>query len=222
MREGVAELWGEGGVILTGMTIKAIIFDFGGVLLRTTDFTPREQLAARLGMRRNELEELIFGGESGNLAQKGEITVQQHWANLAAQLHCSEKELKSLVEEFFANDELDRSLLDYVRMLHTSYKTGLLSNAFDDLRQIITERGYFGDAFDDMIISAEVGLVKPDAQIFQLAVEQLGVEASQAVFVDDMQRNIEGAKSVGLVGIHFQNPLQLRGELDKLLNGDTG
>ena len=204
------------------MTVKAIIFDFGGVLLRTTDFAPREQLAAHLGMSRNELEELIFGGESGDQAQRGEITVQQHWSNLAAQLHCSRIELKTLVEEFFANDEIDFSLLDYVRTLHESYKTGLLSNAFDDLRQIITERWHFEDAFDDMIISAEVGLVKPDARIFLLAVEQLGVEASQAVFVDDMQRNIEAAKNVGLVGIHFQNPLQVRGEVDNLLSGDTG
>ncbi len=73
-------------------------------------------------------------------AQRGEITVQQHWANLANQIHCSEKELKALVEEFFARDELDLSLLDYIRALHASYKTGLLSNAFDDLRQIITEK----------------------------------------------------------------------------------
>ena len=73
------------------MTIKAIIFDLGGVLLRTTDFTPREKLAARLGMNRNELEKLIFGGESGDLAQRGDITVQQHWANLAIQMNYSQE-----------------------------------------------------------------------------------------------------------------------------------
>ena len=204
------------------MTIKAILFDLGGVLLRTTDFTPRENLAASLGLSRIELEELIFGGESGDQAQRGEITVQQHWANLAAKLHYSKKELNNLVEEFFAKEELDDGLLDYVRELHKSYKTGLLSNAFDDLRQIISERWHFEDAFDDIVISAEVGLVKPDARIFLLAAEQLGVDTHQAIFVDDLKRNIEGAKRVGLIGIHFQNPLQVRQELNKLLNGDTG
>jgi HAD superfamily hydrolase (TIGR01509 family) len=73
-----------------------------------------------------------------------------------------------------------------------------------------------------MIISAEVGLVKPDARIFQMAVERLGVEAWQAVFVDDMQRNVEGAKWVGLHGIHFQNPAQIRHDLDNLLSNLTG
>jgi len=209
-------------VILIRMKIRAIIFDLGGVLLRTNDFTPREQIASRLGISRHELEELVFGGESGDQAQRGEITVQQHWANLAAKIHCSDKELKSLVEEFFAKDEIDISLMDYIRKLHRSYKTGLLSNAFDDLRQIITERWHFEDAFDDMVISAEVGMVKPDVRIFQLAVEQLGVEPGQVVFVDDMQRNIEGAKQVGLMSIHFQDPQQVRLDLEQLLNGHRG
>ncbi len=204
------------------MKIRAIIFDLGGVLLRTTDFTPRERLASRLGMSRHELEDFIFGGESGNQAQRGEISVQQHWANLAAQIHYSERDFKSLVDEFFAKDDIDIILLDYVRNLHKSYKTGLLSNAWDDLRQIIGERWHFEDAFDDLIISAEVGLVKPDARIFQMAVERLGVEARQAVFVDDMRLNVEGAKWVGLHGIHFQNSLQMRLDLENLLDHQVG
>jgi len=204
------------------MTIKAIIFDLGGVLLRTTDFSAREKLASRLGTNRFELERFIFGGNSGDQAQRGEISVQQHWTNLAAQIHYSEEELIALVEEFFAKDDIDTSLLDYIRCLRKSYKTGLLSNAFDDLRQIIAERWHFEDAFDEMIISAEVGMVKPDARIFQMSAEQLGVEAGQAVFVDDMLRNIEGAKKVGMLGIHFQNPQQVRLDLEQLLDSHRG
>ena len=201
------------------MTIKAIIFDFGGVLLRTTDFSPRERLASRLGMSRHELEEFIFGGESGDQAQRGAISVQQHWTSLAAQINCSEREIQSLVDEFFANDELDISLLDYIRMLHKSYKTGLLSNAFSDLRQIINERWHFEDAFDDMVISAEVGVTKPDGRIYKLAVKRLGVKANQTVFVDDMKWNIVGAKLAGMHGILFQSPQQVRLDLEELLDG---
>jgi epoxide hydrolase-like predicted phosphatase len=204
------------------MTIKAIIFDFGGVLLRTVDFSPRERLASLLGMSRIELEEFIFGGVSGYQAQRGEISVQQHWANLAEQLHYSDYQFKSLVEEFFAKDELDKNLLDYVHSLHKSYKTALLSNAFGDLRQIISERWQFEDAFDDILISAEVGLVKPDARIFQMAVKRLGIESAQVVFIDDMRRNVEGAKQVGLQAIRFQNPQQMRFDLDQILNGHIG
>ena len=141
------------------MTIRAIIFDLGGVLLRTADFTPRERLAKRLGMDRHALEELIFGGESGDRAQKGEISVQQHWENLAVQLGYSIQEVKSLVDEFFANDVLDLELVDYVRELHQLYKTALLSNAWDDLRQVITKRWHIEDAFDEMITDSQIGLI---------------------------------------------------------------
>jgi epoxide hydrolase-like predicted phosphatase len=201
------------------VTFKAIIFDLGGVLLRTTDFKPREQLAACLHMSWYQLEEFIFGGESGDRAQRGEISVQQHWENLRQQINYSPQEFQSLLDTFFAHDEIDESLIYYVHELHKTYKTALLSNAWNDLRQVIREKWQFEDAFDAMIISAEVGLVKPDPRIFQLAVDRLGVQANRTVFVDDQQRNVRGAKAVGLKAIQFQTAQQMRFDLEQLLNG---
>ncbi len=207
-------------VILTSMPIKAILFDLGGVLLRTADYTPRVRLAARLGMDRHELEVFIFGGESGDMAQRGAITARQHWDNLRLALDYSPDAFQSLLDEFFGSDILDESLLDYVRKLRLTYKTGLLSNAADDLRQVIAEKWHFEDTFDDIVISAEVKLAKPDPGIFQLAVERLGVEARQAIFVDDMQPNVFGAETAGLIGIQFHSPGQLRYDLELLLDGN--
>ena len=204
------------------MTIKAIIFDLGGVLLRTADFSPRDRLAARLGMNRYELEELIFGGESGDRAQRGEITVQEHWEHLQRQLNYSPQQFKALLDEFFAQDRLDDDLMDYVRRLHKTYQTVLLSNAWDDLRKVIAEKWHFEDAFDNIIISAEVKLVKPDEHIYRLALDRLGVDPEQAIFVDDMQRNVDGAKAVGLHGIRFFTPQQMCFDLEQLLNGHVG
>ena len=204
------------------MTIKAIIFDLGGVLLRTADFSPRDRLAARLGMNRYELEELIFGGESGDRAQRGEITVQEHWEHLQRQLNYSPQQFKALLDEFFAQDRLDDDLMDYVRRLHKTYQTALLSNAWDDLRKVIAEKWHFEDAFDNIIISAEVKLVKPDEHIFRLALDRLDVDPEQAIFVDDMQRNVDGAKAVGLHGIRFFTPQQMCFDLEQLLNGHVG
>jgi epoxide hydrolase-like predicted phosphatase len=217
----ISGYWGGAppSVILIRMQSRAIIFDLGGVLLRTADFSPRDRLAARMGINRHDLEEFIFGGESGDRAQRGEITVEEHWENLRSQINYSPQDFKALLDEFFADDELDQELIDYVRVLHKSYKTALMSNAWDDLRQVIHEKWHFEDAFDTLIISAEVKLVKPDPLIFRLALEQLGVEASQAIFVDDMRRNVDGAKAVGLHGIRFRTPQQMRFDLEQLLNG---
>jgi epoxide hydrolase-like predicted phosphatase len=204
------------------MTIEAVIFDLGGVLLRTADFSPRNQLAACLNMSRYELENFIFGGESGERAQRGEITVQEHWENLQRQINYSSQDFKALLDKFFAQDALDQELMGYVRWLHKTYKTGLLSNAWDDLRQVIAEKWHFEDAFDAIIISAEVKLAKPDPRIFQLALDRLEVEADQVIFVDDFERNVEGANALGMHGIQFQTPQQMRFELDRLLNSHEG
>jgi epoxide hydrolase-like predicted phosphatase len=200
------------------MTIKAIIFDLGGVLLRTQDFTARERLADRLNMDRNELEEFIFGGDSGDQAQRGEITVRQHWENLRRQLNFTPQDFQALLDEFFSQDILDRDLIDYVRGLHAYYRTALLSNAWDDLRQVIAEKWHFEDAFDIMIISAEVGVVKPDPRIFYLSLDQLGVAPEEAIFVDDFQRNVNAANEVGIHGIRFHSPQQVRSEIAHLLD----
>jgi epoxide hydrolase-like predicted phosphatase len=204
------------------MTVKAIIFDLGGVLLRTADFSPRERLATRLGMSRSELEDFIFGGESGDRAQRGEITVDEHWRNLYHRLNCSSQELTAILDEFFGQDQLDSELMDYVRRLHQSYKTALLSNAWDDLRQVIAEKWHFEDAFDTIIISAEEGVAKPDWRIFQLTLDRLEVIASQAVFVDDMARNVETARAIGMHAFQFQTPTQIRREIERLLNDGCG
>jgi epoxide hydrolase-like predicted phosphatase len=204
-------------VILICMTIQAIIFDLGGVLLRTSDFEPRERLAAGLHMNRYQLEQFIFGGASGDQAQRGEISVQQHWENLRQQINYSPEEFEALVNDFFEHDEIDEALLDYVRTLHKTYKTALLSNAWDDLRQVITERWHFEDAFDTMIISAEVRVAKPDPRIFQLTLERLGVKADEAIFVDDMKRNVDGALLAGLHAIQFQTSQQMRNDLESVL-----
>jgi len=79
-------------------------------------------------------------------------------------------------------------------------------------------REKFDDAFDKMIISAEVGAAKPEPKIFQIALEQFGVSPNEAVFVDDFLINIEGCEKVGLKGIHFKDPESALKQLKKLLS----
>ncbi len=200
------------------MTIKAIIFDLGGVLLRTVDFSPRDQLAARLGMKRYELEELVFGGESGERAQRGEITIQEHWETLRHELHYSTTEFKALLDEFFARDEIDSEIVETIRKLRQTYKIALLSNAWDDLRQTLHERWNIDGLFDELIISAEVKMVKPDPRIYHLAVEKLGVLPAEAVFIDDMAQNVEAARIEGLHAIWFQDTQQTMDSLNGYLS----
>lgn len=203
------------------MPLKAVVFDLGGVLVRTENPEPRKQLAARLGISPEELYQLIFDSASAQLATLGRITTEEHWMNVRRTLGLSETEFTHFPEEFWGGDRLDLDLVDYLRSLRRRYRTALLSNAWDDLRQVIQERWRIADAFDEITISAEVGLAKPDPRIYTLTLSRLLTLPSEAVFVDDFLENVEAAREIGMLTVHFQSREQALNELKRMLNSWT-
>lgn len=199
------------------MTIKAVIWDLGGVILRTENYAPRQYLADQLGVTLDDLEQLVFSNNSGIRAQRGEISAEQHWKTIQQRFGLDEKGLKGFRRDFFAGDVLDRELLNYIRTLRSQYKIGLLSNAFSDLRNYLENSWSIADVFDDLVISAEVGMAKPDAKIFLLSLEHLSVQPYEAVFIDDFLHNIDGAREVQIYTVHFQNPQQAKQDLEMIL-----
>lgn len=198
------------------MTLRAVFVDLGGVTVRTEYQAPRQHLAERFGMDYESMTNLAFAGESARKASTGLISEDEHWAGILRKLHLPESELRSVRDEFFAGDIIDLVLLDILRSSHSRFKVGLISNAFSGLREWIVEKK-FADVFDAMIISAEVGVEKPDARIFQIALEKLGVAASESVFLDDFAENITAARALGMQTIHFTQPEQALVQLEKLL-----
>jgi len=199
------------------MTIRAVFFDHGGVIARTEYQAPRQHLAERLGMEYEDVVKIVFESHSSDRAAIGEISAEEHWAKVTKRLKQSASETETIREEFFAGDVIDREIVDYLRSLRLKYYVGLISNAWADLREYIASQKY-EDAFDHMVISAEVGVMKPEARIYQIALEQAGVSPNEAVFVDDFYENIEGCQAVGMHGIYFQNPEQAMDELKRMLD----
>ena len=187
------------------MTICAVFFDLGGVIVRTEYQAPRQRLAERLGLEYDDLVRLVFDSPTAVQATIGEMSAAEHWASVMKRLKRDASETQTIRDEFFAGDIVDRNIVAFLRSLRGRYKTGLISNAYDDLRPFILKEK-FDDAFDKMIISAEVGAAKPGAKIYQIALEQFGVSPSEAVFVDDFFENIEGCEKVGIRGVHFKDP----------------
>ena len=196
--------------------IKAVFFDLGGVIVRTEYQSPRQHLAERLDMEYEDIVKIVFESPSSRRASVGEISAEEHWAEVTKRVRRPAAETESIRAEFFAGDVVDYELLEFIRALRPDYYVGLISNAWPDLREYITSQK-FADAFDTMVISAEVGVMKPEARIYQIALEQAGVSPHEAVFVDDFYDNIEGCEKVGMQGIHFQDPESALQELKTLL-----
>jgi epoxide hydrolase-like predicted phosphatase len=196
------------------MSIKTVIWDMGGVLVRTEDARPREALAARLGLSRAELELRVFESEAGRRGQLGEIEGRAFWEEAGKRFNLGYDEF---MQAFFGGDEFDEELLDAIRKHKGQYKIALLSNAFTDMRRWAAERDGFLEIFDLIVVSAEEGVMKPDPAIYALTLARLGVQPGEAVFIDDAAANVEGARAVGMAAIHFRSRAQALAELSALL-----
>ena len=198
------------------MTIRAVFFDFGGVIMRTEFQAPRQHLAERSKMDYDDIDKAVFGSDSARRASIGEISEDAHWAEVLKRLRHPIAEKKAFMDEFFGGDVIDRSLVETILSLRSKVHTGLISNAWSGLREFITKEKVI-DIFDTVIISAEIGVVKPSAKIYELALEQAKVNANEAIFVDDMKANIEACEKVGMKGILFKDPQDCLGQLNRLL-----
>jgi epoxide hydrolase-like predicted phosphatase len=199
------------------MTIKAIYFDMGGVIVRTEFQAPRQHLAERFGLDYDEIGRLVFDSPSSLQATLGAISEDEQWAAVAKKLRQPATQAPAIRDEFFGGDIPDIVLIDFLRELRKTFKVGLISNAWSGARAWI-EAKKLADAFDALIISAEERVAKPDERIYRIALEKLGVAPAEAVFVDDFKANVEAARAIGMQAIHFTQPENALDELKKLLD----
>jgi epoxide hydrolase-like predicted phosphatase len=190
--------------------IKAIIFDVGGVLVRTSNWSLRRKWEYSLGLKPGESDEIVFGRPMGIKAQLGEISDHQLWHWIGQRLDLSASELSTFHRDFWANDELNNELIDLIRILRPNYQTAVLSNFPDNLRQLLAEKYVIADDFDLIVCSAEEGVMKPDAEIYLRTLTRLGCKPSEAIFVDDNEENVSGAQGLGIRAIQFSREVNLK------------
>jgi epoxide hydrolase-like predicted phosphatase len=167
-------------------------------------------------MNYEDLNKVVFESDTSRKASLGAMSAEDHWAAVTRRLGRPASETRDIRTEFFAGDVLDRSLVEFIRSLRPRYKTGVISNAWPNLRNYLIENK-FEDAFDALVVSAEVGVMKPEPKIYQIALEGLNVQPSEAVFVDDTFSNVEAARALGMHGIHFRSPEQTLNKLKEML-----
>lgn len=197
--------------------IKGVIFDVGGVLIRTHDQSGRRKWEAQLGLDPGGAAQLVFDSELGRKAQLGRASLRDVWIWIGDHLGLSPDELADFERDFWAGDRLDVDLCDYIRELRAGYRIGMLSNTWARDGRAMAENLGMADCFDVFVTSAEVGILKPDPLIYSITLERLGLSASEAIFVDDFVQNVEAARRLGMQAIHFLNPGQLRRQLEEQL-----
>lgn len=124
-----------------------------------------------------------------------------------------------LVEEIInPGPEKNTVLLGYIKTLGDTYKVGLLSNVSSNWISEVLLSKQEANLFSDMVLSHEVGMIKPNPEIYQLAAQRLGCEPGECVMVDDSEGNCQGAEAVGMKAIVYKNFVQFQQELSPLLS----
>jgi len=184
--------------------IEAIIFDFGGVMVNFSQMDSLKEQEARLRLPAGGLAEILWQSPEWELAKVGAITDEEYWLRIAPRLGLHTPEaISEFVQALFRDARTDLRVADLVRRLRGRYRTGLLSNASDILPRLLGERYGLDGLFDVKVISALVGLAKPDPAIYQLVLERLGTSPEATVFVDDYEPNVAAAVALGIRAIHF-------------------
>jgi epoxide hydrolase-like predicted phosphatase len=200
--------------------IKGFIFDFGGVIVRTEDHSPRHAWDERLGLPIGSVERAVHHSDLWVQAQLGRVSYQNYWKGVAELLymHNETDDIAELRKDFFSGDRLNYKLVNLIRDLREDgYPIALLSNESPELETRLRQLDIY-DLFDHVLISALIGVMKPDITAFRVALHSLKVAPHEAIFVDDSLTNVRGAQALGIHAILFRGELDFRAEFAKYLS----
>jgi putative hydrolase of the HAD superfamily len=126
-----------------------------------------------------------------------------------------------LLRRMFAASQVQAEMLELIRELRgDGLRIGLLSNSWGGGEDSYP-RDILDELFDAVVISAHVGMRKPEERIFRLAAHELGLTPAQCVFVDDVEGNIMAARALGFAVVHHRDPAATRAELREMLTADA-
>jgi HAD superfamily hydrolase (TIGR01549 family) len=185
------------------MGIKGLIIDVGGVLVQTIDTSKRKVWEKKLNLVPGELTNEVYLIEPADKATVGLANDHLIWQDIQKRFQLSDEELTHLIQDFSAGDKLNVPFYTYLKTLRSHYKSLILSNAWDDAREIYTKQYHLDEVVDEMIISAEVGMRKPDEKIFELALKHLDTTPEETLFIDDTIENVIEAQQLGIHSILF-------------------
>ncbi len=193
--------------------IRAVIFDFGGVLV---DWSPHN-LYRHFIKQPHEIDRFL--SEINFAEWNAQQDKGRPFAQAVAELSSEFPQHARLISAFHEHWEdsivgsIDGTVVILRKLKQLGYPLYGLSNWSAETFPLVREKHTYFDLFDDIIISGEVKLIKPDPQIFRFMLDKFKLEAQACLFIDDSMANIKTANELGFATIHFQSPAQLEIEL---------
>ena len=196
--------------------IRAVIFDYGEVLCNQPLTSELDRLAGFFGTDRRTFKALW--DKNRGPYDRGDMSAAEYWALLAADAAktLNADELAQACRwdvEMWAKE--NREMVAWLKQLRRGgFKTAILSNIHPDMIAYVRKSFDWLDQFDFKTFSAEVRRIKPEPEIYEHTLRGLGVQADEALFVDDKEVNVRAAKALGIQGLQFFSMDRLRRDLE--------
>ena len=199
-----------------GAHAKGLLVDFGGVLT-TNVFQSFRAFCVAEGLAENAFEDLLRGEPEVKASlrklETNQMSADEFGSFLAPLLGVAEAD--GLMNRLFAGIGPDLAMIDGVRGARKAgIRTGLISNS---VGTNIYDQAVLDELFDAVVISGDVGMHKPQPEIFRLGAERVGLPPERCVFVDDLRENCAGAEAVGMTAVLHRGPDRTLPELERLL-----
>jgi epoxide hydrolase-like predicted phosphatase len=200
------------------MTIRAVFFDFGGVLLQHADGIDHRAIEARLGLAERTLARCLYRDSRYMDYQVGACTHEEWLESIraVAQAIVGLERVEALMNAWQEAERLLNPLMISLveRLRAGGYRTGIISNTIPGMEERINrEFPHLIPLFDVRIGSGDIGFAKPDPAIFEHALREMDVPAEASVFVDDVRSYADAARAVGMHGFYFTGYGQFASDL---------
>lgn len=194
--------------------ISTIIFDLGGVLFTNGTKKLIDFVATEYSIDKEKVK-AVMDGEIGRKYREAKVDRHTFWEHFLKELHI-QADPDFLEEQWVMGFELIEDTRDIVHDLSEKYVIYFLSDNVRTRVERMHERYGFLDWFEGGIFSHEAGMKKPHPQLYKMILEKAGVLAGEAIFIDDKPECLEPAIELGMTGILFESPQQLRQTLEEL------
>jgi putative hydrolase of the HAD superfamily len=198
--------------------VKGLLIDFGGVLT-TNVFESFRAFCRDEGIDPERIKALFRSSPEAlatvRALEKGEVSEHEFAERFGELLELDPVRRPGLVDRMFGHIQPDEAMVDALRRARAQgVRTGLISNSMGAGRY---DRSTFPELFDGVVISGDVGMHKPQPEIFVLGAERAGVAPEECVFVDDLRENCEGAEAVGMTSVLHRGAETTLPRLEELL-----
>jgi epoxide hydrolase-like predicted phosphatase len=205
------------------MTIRAVVFDLGGVLETNIDTDTHAKWEKRLNLKPGELRERYFSTSWLIDATFGKFTEEEMLRKLGEIYSMNPAQVDEFMQDFWDRycGQLNSELATYFKSLRPRYQTAILSNGVPGARTIEQGRFHFAEMTDLIIYSCEEKTAKPERRIFEITCERLGRKPEEIIFLDDVKTNVAAAREFGIHAVLFQDTAQAIADVQTCLQASN-